>query len=206
MNKHKIRDYLRLTSAILFSWLYIPHLIIYMSCGGGCKTLINSDLCAIEYQSGIKRLSKILLLLDFLHNNRYYRNIFYHRIGPILASLIKWYRPADRYFIIGKEVKIGKGMWIAHPFSTILAANSIGDNFRCIHGTTLGNTDKGKPTIGNNVSLGANVTIIGPVKIGNNVTVAAGAVVVKDVPNNCIVAGVPATIIKYKSGNIELAK
>ena len=52
------------------------------------------------------------------------------------------------------------------------------------------------PTIGNNVSLGANVTIIGPVHVGNNVTVAAGAVVVKDVPDNCIVAGVPAKIIK----------
>ena len=75
-------------------------------------------------------------------------------------------------------------------------ADSIGDNFRCIHCTTLGNTDKGRPTIGNNVSLGANVTIIGPVHVGNNVTVAAGAGVVKDVPDNCMVAGVPAKIIK----------
>ena len=46
------------------------------------------------------------------------------------------------------------------------------------------------------MSLGANVTMIGPVHIGNNVTVAAGAVVVKDVPDNCMVAGVPAKIIK----------
>ena len=46
------------------------------------------------------------------------------------------------------------------------------------------------------MSLGANVTIIGPVHIGNNVTVAVGAVVVKDVPDNCMVAGVPAKIIK----------
>ena len=84
----------------------------------------------------------------------------------------------------------------AHPYATVLAADSIGDSFRCIHCTTLGNTDKGRPTIGNNVSLGANVTIIGPVHVGNNVTVAAGAVVVKDVPDNWIVAGVPAKIIK----------
>ena len=46
------------------------------------------------------------------------------------------------------------------------------------------------------MSLGANVTIIGPVHIGNNVTVAVGAVVVKDVPDNCMVAGGPAKIIK----------
>ena len=47
--------------------------------------------------------------------------------------------------------------------------------------------------------LGATVTIIGHVKIGNNVVVGAGSVVVKDVPDNCIVAGNPAKIIRYIS-------
>ena len=56
--------------------------------------------------------------------------------------LIGWYRPGDRYFTIGKTVKIGKGFWFAHPYATVLAADSIGDNFRCIHCTTLENTDK----------------------------------------------------------------
>lgn len=140
----------------------------------------------------------MLQLLYQLHNNRYYRNIFYHRIGPVVSALIEWYRPGDRYFTIGKTVKIGKGFKTAHPYATILSANSIGDNFRCLHCTTLGNTSKGRPTIGNNVELGANVTIIGPVHVGNNVTVAAGAVVVKDVPDNCVVGGVPARVIKYK--------
>ena len=65
-----------------------------------------------------------------------------------------------------------------------------------VQGTVL---DKdGLPVIGDNVSLGATVTIIGNVKIGNNVTIGAGSVVVKDVPNNCVVAGNPAKIIKYK--------
>ena len=158
--------------------------------------MIISDLRVLEYQIGIKGLPSWMILLDLLHNNRYYRTVFYHRIGAALALLIGWYRPGDRYFTIGKTVKIGKGFWFAHPYATVLAADSIGDNFRCIHCTTLGNTDKGRPTIGNNVSLGANVTIIGPVHIGNNVTVAAGAVVVKNVPDNCMVAGVPAKIIK----------
>lgn len=51
--------------------------------------------------------------------------------------------------------------------------------------------------IGDNVSLGCNVTIIGGVHIGNNVTIGAGSVVVKDVPDNCVVAGNPAKIIRY---------
>lgn len=60
-----------------------------------------------------------------------------------------------------------------------------------IHVTTTGATHKGRPTIRHNVSLGASVTII-----GNIVVVGAGSVVVKDVPDNCIVAGNPAKIIR----------
>ncbi|MDO5463801.1 MAG: DapH/DapD/GlmU-related protein [Akkermansia sp.] len=50
--------------------------------------------------------------------------------------------------------------------------------------------------VGDNVEIGANVTIIGGVKIGNNSVIGAGSVVVKDVPANCVVAGNPAKIIK----------
>lgn len=54
------------------------------------------------------------------------------------------------------------------------------------------------PILGNNIEFGANAIVIGPITIGNNVTIAAGAVVNKDVPDNVVVAGVPARIIKYK--------
>ena len=50
--------------------------------------------------------------------------------------------------------------------------------------------------IGNNVSVGCNVCIIGGIRIGNNVTIGAGSVVVNDVPDNCIIAGNPAEIIR----------
>lgn len=195
MNKRKIRDLLRLASAVLFLWLYLPHIMVY-AMGGAKRQYINSDLEKLEYQVGISGLPKWLLLLDLLHNNRYYRVIFYHRIGAALSMLMEWYRPGDRYFTIGKTVKIGKGMWIAHPYATVLAADSIGDNFKCIHCTTLGNTSAGRPTIGNNVQLGANVTVVGPVHIGNNVIVGAGAVVVKDIPDNSVAVGNPARVIK----------
>lgn len=87
-------------------------------------------------------------------------------------------------------------MWVAHPYSTIINAESIGKNFRCIHLTTIGAKEEGRPVLGDNVSLGANVTIVGNVHIGNNVVVGAGAVVVKDVPDNCVVAGNPARILR----------
>lgn len=193
MDKRKIRSYLRLFSTMFLCWLYIPHIIAYYL--GGGKQSVISDIKKLNYQIGIN-LPTCLQLLYHLHTNRYYRVIFYHRIGPVKAALMEWYRPGDKYFSIANKTRIGEGMWIAHPYATILNASSIGKNFRCIHCTTLGATDKGEPVLGDNVSLGANVTIVGPVRIGNNVTIGAGSVVVKDIPDNCVAVGNPCRPIK----------
>ena len=195
MDKRVIRDCLRLTGALAFFWLYIPHLAIFVI-GGGRKKMIVSDLRAIEHQLNIK-LPICLQLLYQLHNNRYFRHVFYYRIGPMWDLLISWYRPGDKYFWVPFSTKVGKGLKYAHPYSTILNAESIGDNFCCIHCTTIGKKDGRRPRIGNNVTVGCHVAIIGDITIGNNVTIGAGAVVVKDVPDNAVVVGNPARIIKY---------
>ena len=59
-------------------------------------------------------------------------------------------------------------------------------------------------TIGNDVWIGANCTILPGVNIGNNVVIAAGAVVTKDVPDNCVVGGVPAKVIKEIKNDVEV--
>ena len=87
MNKRKIRDILRLLGAIVFSWLYIPHLFAYVIFLVGGKRLINCDLDAIRAQSGFDNLPYWLLLLDMLHNNGYCRVLFYHRNGAINVSI-----------------------------------------------------------------------------------------------------------------------
>ena len=92
-----------------------------------------------------------------------------------MAMLIGWWRPGDRYFVISKTTIIGEGAYFAHPFATEINAKSIGKNFSCRHLTTIGNKADGendkRPTIGDNVTLGVNVTIIGDIRIGNNVVI-----------------------------------
>lgn len=192
-----IRNNLRLVFSLLFFWLYVPHLICYYLCGKS-RPLTNKDVERMCNHIGLN-VPTILGLLYLLHTDRYYRVVFYHRIGPVAKAIIGWYRPGDRYFIIPPATKIGGGVYIAHPYSTVLNAERIGENFTCIHCTTIGKKDGKKAVIGNNVTLGAHCCIIGNVRIGDNVQVAAGAVVVKDVPDDCIVGGVPAKIIKYKN-------
>lgn len=181
-------------STLLFMWLYIPHIIVYLI--GGKKTIIDSDLNKYKGKTG-GRLPNIIALIFLLHNDIWYRTTFYYRIGPIWSWLIGWYRPKDRSFLIPDFMKIGPGFRQDHAFSTTLNAESIGDNFFCLHCITIGKKNDKRPVIGNNVKIYANVVVIGDVHVGNNVIIGAGSVVVKDIPDNAVVVGNPARIIKY---------
>lgn len=110
-------------------------------------------------------------------------------------------RPMPLFRINTTVESIGKSAFVLnHPYGTIINAKKIGDHFTVCQLTTIGNGRHGRndlvPTIGNNVSVGANVNIIGDITIGDNVLIGAGSVVVKDVPSDCVVAGNPARVIK----------
>jgi len=92
---------------------------------------------------------------------------------------------------------IGAGLFIEHGFSTIIAAKTIGIDCSVYQQVTVGYDDNGNaPVIGNNVKIYPGAKVIGGVTIGDNVVIGANAVVVKDIPPNCTVVGVPAYIIK----------
>jgi serine O-acetyltransferase len=99
---------------------------------------------------------------------------------------------------------IGKGLFIQHGFATIIAAESIGENCWINQQVTIGYANKNEtPILGDNVTVCAGAKIIGKVTIGSNAVIGANAVVVKDVPANCTVVGVPAYIIKKDGLKVE---
>ena len=95
------------------------------------------------------------------------------------------------FVFIGPDSKIGKGSLI-NAHACIHHDAVIGDFVEVSPGAKI----LGSCTIGDFSTIGTNATILPKIKIGKNVTVAAGAVVTEDVPDNCMVAGVPATIKK----------
>ncbi|SDH03461.1 serine O-acetyltransferase [Psychroflexus sediminis] len=107
---------------------------------------------------------------------------------------------------IPASVKIGHSFYIGHFGNIILNATAIiGDNCNISQGVTIGVSGLGKrrgvPVIGNNVYIGANAVIAGKINIGNNTIVGANSLVNKDFPNNSVLLGVPAQLIKKVDSN-----
>ncbi|MBC7197282.1 MAG: serine O-acetyltransferase [Deferribacterales bacterium] len=107
-------------------------------------------------------------------------------------------------FLTGIEIhpgaKIGKNFFIDHGMGVVIGETAeIGDNVTIYHGVTLGGVslNKGKrhPTIGNNVIIGSGAKILGPFKVGDNSKIGSNSVVIKEVPENSTVVGIPGRIV-----------
>jgi serine O-acetyltransferase len=111
-------------------------------------------------------------------------------------------------FVTGIEIHpaatVGRGLFIDHGMGIVIGETAeIGDNVNLLQGVTLGGTstlrEKRHPTLRDNVTVGSGAKIIGAITIGENSRVGAGSVVVRDVPPNAVVVGVPGRVT-YKDG------
>ena len=133
-------------------------------------------------------------------------------IARIISQTIRFFTGIE----IHPGAKIGQNLFIDHGMGVVIGETSeIGDNVTIYHAVTLGGSspsidserqrhEKRHPTIGNDVVIGSGAQIIGPVNVGNGARIAANAVVVKDVPENATMVGIPAKAVKLENkGNFR---
>ena len=158
-----------------------------------------------------KSFLEVILLYPGLHALVYYRiaHVLYKMRLFFLARLLS---QVARFFTgieIHPGAKIGKRFFIDHGLGVVIGETAIvGDDVLLYQGSTLGGTGivKGKrhPTIGSNVVIGAGAKVLGNIVIGDNSYIGANAVVVKDVPPNSTVVGVPGRITKQDGKKMDI--
>ena len=183
---------------LVMSAIVLFLLLIALIFRGEVRAVFERDPAAVSFW-------EVLLTYSGLHA------IISHRIAHLL---FKWHIPVlprlisqlSRFFT-GVEIhpgaRIGKGFFIDHGMGVVIGETTIiGDNVTLYQGVTLGGTGKerGKrhPTIGDNVVVSTGVKVLGNINIGNNVNIGANAVVIRSVPDDCTVVGVPGRIAKKK--------
>jgi serine O-acetyltransferase len=141
-------------------------------------------------------------MLNAIYFYRVSRWLYLHHI-PFLPKLITLLIFLIYNSKVPYQAKIGKGTKLGYAgMGVVIHTNCIiGENCSIAQQVTIGGGNskyQGVPTIGNNVRISKGAIVFGGITIGNNVTVGANAVVNKPVPDNAVVAGVPAKIIRIK--------
>jgi len=172
-----------------------------------------SDIKAVQKRDpAAKSFLEIILLYQGLH-----ALIVYH-IAHVLYKLHLFLlaRALSQLarFLTGIEIhpgaRIGRRFFVDHGMGVVVGETAIvGNDVLLYQGATLGGTGivKGKrhPTIGNNVVIGAGAKVLGNITIGDNSYIGANAVVIKDVPPNSTVVGVPGRITKQDGKKMDIS-
>ena len=118
-------------------------------------------------------------------------------VGRLVSQVARWVTGVE----IHPGASIGHGFFIDHGMGVVIGETAeIGDYVTLFQGVTLGGTgkDKGKrhPTLGNHVVVGSGAKVLGNIRIGDSVKIGANSVVLRSVPSNSTVTGIPGRIVK----------
>ncbi len=166
------------------------------------RTLRNDLRVVFERDPAARTTFEVVLTYPGLHALWSYR--LAHRLWKHHLKLTgRWLSQITRFFT-GIEIHpgavIGSGFFIDHGMGVVIGETAeIGNDVTLYHGVTLGGVslEKGKrhPTIGNNVVIGAGAKVLGNIFVGDGSRIGANAVVVKNVPANSVVVGVPGQVV-----------
>ncbi len=148
-----------------------------------------------------------ILKLFLVRQNRVSWMVFYSsclREGNIIKKMILHRLENKYHIIIGQQSKIGEGVHMPHPQNIVIGGQvKIGRRARIYQDVTIGQKKNTYPIIGDDVIIYPGAKIIGNITIRNRAVIGANAVVIKDVLENTIVAGVPAKCIGTREENDE---
>lgn len=173
------------------------------------------DLDAYAFRLGIPKWTAIFMIVVYpatwaIGIYRFGYWIRYNCNIPIIKQIffiVYYFLKRISEIITGIEIspdaKIGKGLFIGHLSCIVIGETSKIGKYSSVHqGVTIGGAGRGKfhgfPTIGDCVYFGAGAKVLGKINIGNNVMIGANAVVVKSIPDNSVVGGVPAKVLSNK--------
>lgn len=153
---------------------------------------------------------EILLLYSGLHATIGYRvaHWFYEKDMKLAARCISQGAKRLTGIEIHPGAKIGRRLVIDHGTGVVIGETAeIGDDCLIYQGATLGGTGishgKRHPTLGNNVMVGSGAKVLGPFKVGDNSKIAANSVVLREVPPNCTVVGIPGHIVRMEGEKLD---
>ncbi len=156
-----------------------------------------------------RSLLEIVLCYPGFHAVLFHR--LAHRLYEMGIPILPRFISQLSRFLTGIEIhpgaKIGRRFFIDHGMGVVIGETAdIGDDVLIYQGVTLGGTghERGKrhPTLGNNVVVGTGAKVLGGIEIGDRVKIGAGSVVVKSVPNDCTVVGIPGRIVHTGEGSL----
>jgi len=166
------------------------------------RSLRKEIQAVFDRDPAAKNLLEVLLCYPGLHAVIFHRiaHFFYRRRLFLIARLISHISRFLTQIEIHPGARIGEGFFIDHGAGVVIGETTeIGDNVTIYQGVTLGGTgkEKGKrhPTIGNNVVISTGAKILGSITVGDNSKIGAGSVVLKNVPPNSTVVGVPGRVV-----------
>ncbi len=170
----------------------------------GLIKMIAEDIhCALHRDPAARTWFEVLVNYAGLHA------VWFHRVSHWLWKnkihfFARWLSQVARWFT-GVEIHpgavIGRRFFIDHGMGVVIGETSeVGNNVTLYHGVTLGGVslEKGKrhPTLGDNVVVGTGAKILGAIEIGAGSRIGANAVVVKPVPPDSVVVGIPGQVVK----------